>query len=63
MIKVKMLGGAKKIFGFESMDIDNCSTYFTMELPLQELLDIFSRAVKPKGSDGIDPKNTHTCCI
>ena len=46
-----MLGGAKKIFGFESMDIDKDG------ITVAKLLDIFYE-LKPKGSDGIDPKNT-----
>ena len=51
MIKVKMLGGAKKAFGVDCMDVDKD------RITVADLLDILD-GLKPKGSEGIEPKNT-----
>ena len=51
MIMVKMLGGAKKVFDADGMNIDMDG------ITVAKLLDVLD-GLKPKGSEGIEPKNT-----
>ena len=51
MIIVKMLGGAKKVFDSDGMNIDMDG------ITVAKLLDVLD-GLKPKGSEGIEPKNT-----
>ncbi|MDI1494993.1 MAG: sulfur carrier protein ThiS [Cenarchaeum symbiont of Oopsacas minuta] len=51
MITVKMLGGAKKAFGTDSMQVDRD------DITVAELLNVLD-GLKSDSSDGIEPKNT-----